>query len=86
MVLIGKVAVFDPAGTVTEAGNDATAGLLLVRATIAPFVALLLKVSVAVAVLPLATLLGLSTSEDTESPEEFDGVTVTNAVFCADAP
>ena len=86
MVLIGKVAVFDPAGTVTAAGSDAIEGLLLVRATIAPFVALLLKVSVAVTVLPLAMLLGLSTRDDTDSPEELDGVTVTKAVFCADAP
>ena len=62
------------------------AGLLLANETTAPFAGALLNTTVPVAVLPLATLAGLKLTDVTVIPDEFDGVTVMNVLFCVLTP
>jgi len=69
LVVIGKVALVAPAGTVTLAGTVATAVLLLDSATVAPPVgAAPLRVTVPVDELPPVTLVGFSATEDKDRP------------------
>ena len=66
LVLTGKVALVDPAGTVTLLGTVTTAVLLLERETRAPPLgAGPLSVTVPVEGFPPATFAGLKVSEDT---------------------
>src|SRR6476660_10540400 len=77
VVVIGKVALLAPAGTVTLAGTVA-AVLLLDSVTVAPPVgAAPLRVTVPVDELPPVTLVGLTATEDKDKAA---GVTVSVAV------
>src|SRR6266852_1721931 len=63
-VVTGKFALVVPPGTVTLAGTEATPGLLLERATVVPPAgAAIASVTVPCAVLPPATVEGLTDSE-----------------------
>jgi hypothetical protein len=63
LVVTVKVALVDPAGTVTVAGTAAAAELLLDRETVAPLGAGPLRVTVPVEGDPPLTLVGLSVTE-----------------------
>jgi hypothetical protein len=80
-VLSENEAVFEPGTTVSVAGTDAIVGRLLESATTAPRGATPFNVTVPTAEFPLATFAGLKTREETENPDVFEGVTVTNTVF-----
>ena len=86
MVPTENVAVLEPGATVTASGVLATEGALLESDTTAPFTGALLSTMVPRAGLPLATLAGFKTTDATVIPEELDGVTLTNVLFCAVAP
>ena len=59
VVVTVKAAVRDPAGTVTDAGTEATDGLLLDRATVSPPAgAALVSCTVPVASMPPGTVVG----------------------------
>ena len=63
-VVTGKVALVVPTGTVTLAGTEATAGLLLERGTVVPPAgAAIASVTVPCALLPPATVEGLTENE-----------------------
>jgi len=67
-VVIGNVAVVAPAGIVTLAGTDATAGSLLDRAIVAPPVgAAIVSVTVPVEELPPWTAVGFTDSEPSDA-------------------
>jgi hypothetical protein len=81
-VLTGKVVLVDPAGTVTLAGTEATAELLLVSNTSAPPVgAAADKVTVAVEAVPLNTGFGLRLREDS-AKGSLDPLTVSSVPTC----
>src|SRR5438477_6323099 len=80
VVLTVRVAVFDPAATVTLAGTEAEDGFELESVTTAPPAgALAVSVTVPVEVVPPRTLAGLSVTD--ESAAAGCGVTVSGAVF-----
>jgi hypothetical protein len=72
LVVTEKVAVVEPAATVTLAGTCAAAVLLLVRVTVAPPVgATALNVNVPLAEAPPVTLVGVTTTEDRVEEDGF---------------
>jgi hypothetical protein len=78
-VVTGNVAVLDPGATVTVAGTAATEVLLFERVNTAPLGAAALRVTVAVEVPPLATVVGFRLREDMEMAFEAPWFTVTNS-------
>ena len=73
--------VSDPGEIIRVAGTVATEVLLLESATTAPDGGAVLRVTVPVDVLPLPTLVGFNTREDTEIPVDPEGFTVTNSLL-----
>jgi len=71
LVVTEKVAVVDPAETLTLAGTCAAVVLLLVRDTVAPPLgAAPLSVTVPVDELPPVTLVGFRVTDDKDGPDE----------------
>jgi hypothetical protein len=74
-----KVAVLDPAATVTPAGTNATVPVVHSSTAIPPAGAAALRVTVPVEDAPVVTLVGLTETE--ERATLADGVTVSVAVL-----